>query len=40
MLEKETKRKRSADEVPLNFQKPTKFACVKHEKLTEYFELC
>nr|CAG4650111.1 EOG090X04ZD [Sida crystallina] len=38
MLEKEMKRK-NPGEVPLNFERPTKFACVKNEKLTEYFEL-
>lgn len=38
MLEKETKRK-SPDDVPLNFEKPAKFACVKNEKLSQYFVL-
>lgn len=38
MLEKERKRKTEED-VPLNFERPTKFACVKNEKLTEYFRL-
>nr|CAG4647002.1 EOG090X04ZD [Megafenestra aurita]SVE92354.1 EOG090X04ZD [Megafenestra aurita] len=39
LLEKELKRKAPADDIPLNFEKPAKFACVKHEKLSVYFEL-
>ena len=38
MLEKEMKRKNN-DDAPLNFERPLKFACLKQEKLTEYFEL-
>jgi len=38
MLEKEMKRKNS-DDVPLNFERPTKFACVSNDKLSEYFDL-
>ncbi|XP_046460715.1 nucleolar complex protein 4 homolog B-like [Daphnia pulex] len=39
LLEKELKRKYPTDDIPINFEKPTKFACVKHEKLSAYFEL-
>nr|SVE91102.1 EOG090X04ZD [Daphnia sinensis] len=39
LLEKELKRKNPTDDIPINFEKPTKFACVKHEKLSVYFEL-
>ena len=38
LLEKELKRKHSEEDVPINFEKPTKFACVKHDKLSEFFE--
>nr|CAG4634749.1 EOG090X04ZD [Alona affinis] len=37
LLEKEMKRKNSEEDMPLNFEKPAKFACVKHDKLSEYF---
>nr|CAG4636963.1 EOG090X04ZD [Ceriodaphnia reticulata]SVE72901.1 EOG090X04ZD [Ceriodaphnia reticulata] len=39
LLEKELKRKIPEEDIPINFEKPTKFACVKHEKLSVYFEL-
>nr|CAG4641647.1 EOG090X04ZD [Eurycercus lamellatus] len=38
LLEKELKRKNPDEDVPLNFEKPAKFACVKNDKLSEYFE--
>ena len=37
MLEKEMKRK-STDETPLTFERPVKFACIKNDKLSEYFD--
>jgi len=37
MLEKEMKRK-SSDDIPLNFERPAKFACVSHDKLSQYFD--
>nr|CAG4642472.1 EOG090X04ZD [Evadne anonyx] len=37
MLEKEMKRKHS-DDTPLNFERPTKFACVNHDRLSQYFD--
>nr|SVE75088.1 EOG090X04ZD [Daphnia dolichocephala] len=39
LLEKELKRKKPADDIPINFEKPAKFTCVKHERLSTYFEL-
>nr|CAG4649283.1 EOG090X04ZD [Scapholeberis mucronata]SVE93582.1 EOG090X04ZD [Scapholeberis mucronata] len=39
LLEKELKRKHPTDDIPINFEKPAKFACVKHEKLAVYFEV-
>jgi hypothetical protein len=39
LLEKELKRKYPTDDIPINFEKPTKFACVKHEKLSTCFDL-
>lgn len=39
LLEKELKRKNSEEDVPLNFEKPAKFACIRHDKFVNYFEI-